>query len=388
MNSKHETDDKRRRISELDGIRGLAVALILLQHLWPNVGFWRAALPLTDMGWIGVDLFFVLSGFLITGILLDTRDRPDYFRRFYIRRVFRIFPLYYAFLILAFGFLALWHSGREMARLENQWGSPIWFFAYFANFISVSKGIFPVFGPLGPPWSLQIEEQFYLAWPALVRIFQNRFLPLSIGLLVASLVWRLYWVIQVPDNSMIQYVGTLSRLDSLAAGGLAAFLLRRVDQARLRPIVRYVMSFSIFFLIVFYAAVGNTPSNATTRSVGYSINALAFASLVLWSVLHANERATAILRWKPALWLGRISYGVYLLQLPVQFVVKVLAGSPVGTADRLPEQSLISLVVTLVIAWLSWRYFEKPLQDYGHRLTSTPAPLGRATLAAEMPMQS
>jgi peptidoglycan/LPS O-acetylase OafA/YrhL len=71
------------RISELDGIRGYAVGLILIQHFWPNVGYWRVALPLTEMGWIGVDLFFVLSGFLITGILLDSLQRPAYFQRFY-----------------------------------------------------------------------------------------------------------------------------------------------------------------------------------------------------------------------------------------------------------------------------------------------------------------
>ena len=124
MSFKHGGGGPTGHIPELDGIRGFAVGLVLLEHFWPNVGYWRVALPFTDIGWIGVDLFFVLSGFLITGILVDNVERPDYFRRFYVRRAFRIFPLYYAFLILIFGFLAIWHGARDLAKLRTEWGSP------------------------------------------------------------------------------------------------------------------------------------------------------------------------------------------------------------------------------------------------------------------------
>ncbi len=223
MGFKNPVHDPPRRILELDGIRGFAVALVLLDHFWPNVGAWRVALPVTGMGWIGVDLFFVLSGFLITGILIDNLDQPDYFRRFYIRRGFRIFPLYYAFLILIFGFLTVWNGGRDLIKLRTEWGSPVWFFIYLANFITIAKGIFPVFGPLGPPWSLQIEEQFYFGFPIVVRLVRKRFEVLMIAMLLGSLAWRVLMLIYAPENAMIQYVGTLSRLDALAAGGLAAF---------------------------------------------------------------------------------------------------------------------------------------------------------------------
>ncbi len=373
MSSKREPGDQVRRIPELDGLRGIAVGLILIQHFWPNVGYWRTALPFTELGWIGVDLFFVLSGFLITGILLDSVNRPDYYRRFYIRRVFRIFPLYYAFLILIFGFLAGWHGGLEIKKLQTEWGSPVWFFVYLANFISVSKGVFPLFGPLGPPWSLQIEEQFYLVFPTVVRFFRKGFLELLLGLIIGSLLWRSYWLIHASNNSMIQYVGTLSRLDSLLAGGLSAFLLRNVAQSRMRRAMLFVMPLSLIFLVAFYAMVGNEPSNPMTRSVGYSVNALAFASLILWTVQHQNEPASGIFRWTPFGWLGKISYGVYLLQLPVQSLMKLLARSPLGTPERLPGQSLAWLTATLAVAWLSWRFFEKPLQDYGIKLTGKPA---------------
>ena len=134
-------------VPELDGLRGIAVGLVLLTHFWPNVGYWRIVLPFTEIGWIGVDLFFVLSGFLITGILLDSVGHPHYYKKFYIRRAFRIFPLYYVFLILIVGSLAVWHQGHDLNRLRAEWGSPVWFFVYLANYISTLRGAFPPFAP-------------------------------------------------------------------------------------------------------------------------------------------------------------------------------------------------------------------------------------------------
>lgn len=353
-----------KRISELDGIRGSAVGLILFHHFWPTEGAWKVLLPLSDLGWIGVDLFFVLSGFLITGILLDNLGRPDYFRRFYLRRAARIFPLYYAFLLLIFGFLLFYHGGNDLARLRLEWGSPAWFFLYLANFVCAAKGMFPLFGPLGPTTSLQIEEQFYLVFPTVVRLFHRRLPQLLIATMIGSLAWRIAWLFWAPDNSMIQYVGTPSRLDGLAAGGLMAWLARHQDPDRLRAISKWAMPLAMISLAAFYLRVGTASSHPLTRTVGYSLNALSFAALILWAAGRRNQPSASFLRWRPALWLGKISYGVYLLQLPVQSLVKLLMRTPLGTSQRFPTESLAALLATLAVASISWRWFEKPLLDW------------------------
>jgi peptidoglycan/LPS O-acetylase OafA/YrhL len=376
---KHPRRTSVGHIPELDGIRGLAVGLVLAEHFWPTVGFWRTGLALAGVGWVGVDLFFVLSGFLITGILVDNVEQPDYFRRFYIRRAFRIFPLYYVFLILIFSFLALWHGGRELARLRTEWGSPVWFFLYLANFIATGNGKFPPFGPLAPLWSLQIEEQYYLVFPTIVRFFRKRLSVVLIVTFFGALAWRTAMLIYYPNNWMMQYEGTLSRLDALAAGGLAALLIRHPEKDQLQRATRFVTPLLLAALVGFYLWVGSAPGSPLTRTVGYSLNALAFASLILWVMQHRNKRGSAVFRWAPACWLGKISYGVYLLQLPVQSLVKLITKSPMGTSDRAPAESLVWLVAILAVAWLSWRYFETPLLNYGQKLAARKLPANAAS---------
>ena len=162
----------RRHIPVLDGLRGLAVVLVLLFHLdrlsgaaWPD----RVLARLFGAGWVGVDLFFVLSGFLITGILVDTAAQRNFFRNFYARRALRIFPLYYALLVVGFAvyptFAPAIHADRDWRLfLDGQW----WFWSYLANIRLAAVGGAPMnFGHL---WSVAIEEQFYLVWPLLLLL--------------------------------------------------------------------------------------------------------------------------------------------------------------------------------------------------------------------------
>jgi peptidoglycan/LPS O-acetylase OafA/YrhL len=175
--------DDRERDPRLDGVRGIAILLVLVYHLTlyggmaPNGPFldrlWRTwTLPLG----LGVDLFFVLSGFLITGILLDTKDGPDYFRNFYARRFLRIFPLYYA--TLAATFLLI-----PAVRLDA-----VWYWTYLINYRFADVG-WPRVAYLGHFWTLAVEEQFYLVWPALVFFVPRRVLP---WLCVAAVTYSIY----------------------------------------------------------------------------------------------------------------------------------------------------------------------------------------------------
>ena len=168
----------REYMPELDSIRGIAVLLVLFYHgfaqrydlhrlsRFPRIVF-LASMP----GWVGVDLFFVLSGFLITGILLDTRDRVDYYRHFYIRRALRILPIYYAVLALV---TAL--SGSYFVGGHTAWPSLVFNLFYCSN-LSILFGIpfqYPVL------WSLAVEEHFYLLWPVIIRRFTRRAIVFSL----------------------------------------------------------------------------------------------------------------------------------------------------------------------------------------------------------------
>ena len=356
-------------VPELDGIRGVAVGLVLLVHLWPNVGWWRVFLPFTDSGWLGVDLFFALSGFLITGILLDTMEGADFYSRFYARRFFRIFPLYYATLLVIFGFLKFWHQGTYLSQLQTNWGSPIWFFVYLANQVRPRNPNFASFAPLAPTWSLQIEEQFYLLFPFVVRQTRHKVWIVLVALIVASFSWRVFVVLVNPMDSAALYSGTLSRIDSLAAGGLASYLFRYGSEQFLRKVSGVAALFLVSALFVMYVVLGLTAKSPFSLTVGYSLNSFAFATLILWTVYARSGRRTALLRTGPLRLLGKISYGTYLLQLPVQSALKIIMGTPLGPPERQPIQCLFWFVSVIAVALISWKLFEKPILDWGTRLT-------------------
>src|SRR5690349_13571972 len=155
-----------KRISELDGLRALAIIPVIFLHTYPRDGMWRWLRVVGDAGWMGVDLFFVLSGFLITGILYDTLGERHCYRNFIARRTLRIFPLYFGCLCV-FVSLARWFSPSDWDRM-NAWGGPWWFFVYLGNVREVWMNSSPPIFSFVPMWSLQVEEQFYLVYPLIV----------------------------------------------------------------------------------------------------------------------------------------------------------------------------------------------------------------------------
>ena len=224
----------RKHFAALDGVRGLAIILVMAYHYMVLMPFTihsaalGAAVVVCSKGWCGVDLFFVLSGFLITGILYDSRENPRYFRNFYARRTLRIFPLYYAVLlsVAALLFLAwllvprLWLAQPKLGELA---AVQPWLWTYTTN-IAVAKGI-PV--PLVAHfWSLAVEEQFYLVWPLVMFALPKRAMaPVALSLATAALFIRLGLTYAGWSDGAI-YVLTPCRMDSLAAGALAAILMR------------------------------------------------------------------------------------------------------------------------------------------------------------------
>jgi peptidoglycan/LPS O-acetylase OafA/YrhL len=344
-------------IPELDGLRALAILAVLFSHL-PL--YWQVEHPLlgevAHRGWIGVDLFFVLSGFLITGILLDARGEPGYYRNFYARRALRIWPLYYAVLLVAiFVFPLLQPHLRPLIQMYP-WR---WYFLYVQNFAFGQAGI-PV---LVVTWSLAIEEQFYLAWPLVISgIAGLRLRNLLIALLVCAPLVRLLmlWTGQDP-GSIFTY--TFSRMDGIAAGALLAWWMRSSSftPERLRRWGALAL------------AVGGVASAALlTWKQGsvwvFSALAAAFAGLLML-VLDARRRpgwGSRLLAWLPMRSTGKISYGLYLLH-PMAFalalpVLRALHGAPLAKSpagDLLT--SLTCLALVYAVATVSWFAFESPL---------------------------
>ncbi len=223
--SAHPGKSAQKIIPGLDGLRGVAILGVLGFHFSNESGFARIFKPF-HVGWIGVDLFFVISGFLITGILLDARNAPKYFSNFYARRALRIFPLYYVFL-LAMLLIYKISGNRIIPHLDRTVATWPWWVFYGANYLVARRGwIFPAMGLF---WSLAVEEHFYLCWPTVIRFIRPRLLPWIIYALIAgSLALRcIAWRCGV-RNSLFFYTLTPCRLEGLCIGaGLAVVYKNR-----------------------------------------------------------------------------------------------------------------------------------------------------------------
>lgn len=355
------------RIPALDGLRGVAILLVLVWHyvscqvVTGPGGF----LPgLLSVMWSGVDLFFVLSGFLIVGILLDSKGAPGYFRTFYLRRVCRIMPLYYLVLIL---FVVLPRSGLPV----NDWlfspALPLWsYFTFTQNFFMHHLG----FGPnwLGVTWSLAVEEQFYLVIPLLVWGLGRRSLAVvfAVGIMLAP-VWRLL------VGNLGAYVFPFARADAILWGGLLALLARWRPLPRSRALMPWLVLLVIGLVILLgkHAGVGDVYLHGVLGP---------FYGIWLLLALQADGSALGgVLGGRLLVWLGRRSYGIYLFHQPVNGLVQQwLTGRQVPGWDGPGgwTANLLSLVILVAVSELSFRYFEAPFLRYAHR-RSRALPTGR-----------
>jgi peptidoglycan/LPS O-acetylase OafA/YrhL len=366
----------KTRISSLDGIRGIAILSVLFHHLCSGLSGDTPGLGpfirfFTNEGNLGVDLFFVLSGFLITGILLDTKGKPGFFRNFYMRRTLRIFPLYYGVLLI---FLVLLPEGvrllgRQPPILEH---SSWWLWLYGLNFL-VAKlntwNVGPVLGSMLPFWSLCVEEHFYLLWPVLIFIAPVRYLKWFLGLVILSAIGlRCYWALHYQGPQLISSVLMPFRMDSLACGGLAAWLWRL--PLRERAINKAAAVTLIVTGIGFACGIwvgwnpGSVGLNALWR---FPILEFGSAAAILLSV--TLSPSTLLNQILSASWLrffGRYSYGLYVYHFfvisygrkPMLYWAGTFLANSVASALL---ASALLLGVSLGIAVASWHVYEKPI---------------------------
>jgi peptidoglycan/LPS O-acetylase OafA/YrhL len=353
-----------RRVPELDGFRAIAVWMVLGSHLiygWPLPegalnGVPRPPLWVLEKGWLGVDLFFVLSGLLITGILLDSRDHPAYFRNFYGRRVLRIIPLYMT--VIAATFLAYRHPAEYFLI-------SILFLANLATLLRI--GI-----PHGPGvfWSLAVEEHFYLGWPLLVRLLNRRTLTaLSLAIFVVSPVLRGVAVAHGLDPERVVYPLSLFRFDGLALGALLAIWVRSVRFSVRGSLQLAALMLTASLLIV----VGGIPfgvlgtKTIASTALRYTHMQLLFGSGILASLALAGTRWTALLRTPFMRISSDLSYCIYLIHLSVgdgyHWLLKVFHIDVVGIFG--PHGALLCQIIcvlgaTFSLAALSKKYLEDP----------------------------
>jgi peptidoglycan/LPS O-acetylase OafA/YrhL len=270
---------------ELDGLRGIAIGLVMIHHFWPKTGYWARFADIADLGWSGVDLFFVISGFLITGILLETADRPHFYRNFYARRALRIFPLYYLFLAFAFLIIPFLQEGSYwQTDLVRRSGSPLWYVCYLGNVREALTGKVPAYF-VAPLWSLAIEEQFYISFPLLVAAVSRRCLAVVIlALVLFAPVFRLISLWLSPENENMHYVATFSRVDGIALGCLLALWFRSAHAVLPRKYTTLVLLLGFAVFVVAFMFSGFNRSLPFCRIVGYSLTSFTFSVITMWVI--------------------------------------------------------------------------------------------------------
>ena len=357
-----------RYIPALDGIRGLAILVVLLHHFRflfnPTFPFQFTLMKMLNLGWCGVQLFFVLSGFLITGILLDSRASPNYFTAFYARRFLRIFPLYYVYLAVMFAGSHLFH--REFGGLDPLASvNPWWYLTYLQNFRPNSM-LFDSY--LAHLWSLAVEEQFYLVWPLLVWLLKPTVLTaICLAVIPMSLGIRLHYAGQTHQLSDFLNTFTPASLDCLACGALIALAIRSpIWRPRFARIARPLMlGCAIWFGILAWRAGGTFIYLFLIHTWGITALALLFAALVFVAATSTRGWLVGTLNLPGLRFTGRVSYGLYVLHpLVLALMSPVLAAISVPATLDLAlnsEKVILVLMASIVLAAGSWSYFEKPI---------------------------
>jgi peptidoglycan/LPS O-acetylase OafA/YrhL len=337
-------------------------------YLRPTSGIDALIGDVLFFGWAGVDLFFVLSGFLITGILLDSRGSERYFTTFYARRTLRIFPLYYLVLFLALVVLPKFPLMHPVLDVENHsrphW--PYWF--YLTNFSIAARDWAD--GWLDIAWSLAIEEQFYLVWPLVIWLCPPRVVAaLCMAIIVAEPAARVLARAMMVEPLSV-YLFTWFRLDGLAVGAVLAMAQRRGLLPSINRWVPVVVIAAVAGILGCVIMGGNTWYwNRWIQMYGYSLIAITGGAMLVGAI--SQPAGSLWPRMLSAGWLrafGKYSYGLYLLHPPVMRAVREFVFNPeeYETLAIAPwiGQGLFYVAATapaFALAWISWRVFEAPI---------------------------
>ena len=359
---------EQRRIPQLDAVRGLAILVVMAHNVSLKYPVLHSEQWLRN-GWMGVDLFFALSGFLIAGLLLDTKASKNYFKNFYVRRCLRIWPLYYALLFFMFVIVRVISPSEysEVVRTASPWWAFPLFLQNFLLPISTNAA-----GPLAVTWSLAIEEQFYLVCAPLVRFCSFGSLGrIAIAEICISPAVRYFLALHHVDV----YTNVFCRLDALMAGTLLALLVRSVN---FEP-SRWCSPAWISFVVA--APLALVAESFGARWITFTFTALASAAFIYLAMFSPQRWLQTLLASRFLIYTGIISYGLYLLHKIPFGVVQVLHLDRRYSWLPLP----FILAASYALAALSWNLLEKPFlsqkrffQSKGERVVTIPTAEVRA----------
>jgi peptidoglycan/LPS O-acetylase OafA/YrhL len=342
--------EQSSHIDSLDGIRGIAVAMVLLHHA-----------GLFETGWSGVDLFFVLSGFLITSILRRSREEPLYWRRFYLKRATRILPPLVLGIVVA---VLLWPRQSFIGVLGYLFS--------LGNIVDLTR--FDIY-PLDHLWSLSVEEHYYLLWPFAVLWLPRQTLKWLLAIVIAALpVSRFLFTYLVPGhNPNLIYYLTPFRIDGIALGSLLALLL---EQSHWRELLgRWsacgaVLAAAVYWGLRKYLGPHHFfpwGHSAVFDGVGYWLVAVAAFFVIAYARLRPDTVATRVLRNPLLVSLGVISYGLYVYSRIFLIVLR----ARVPTLSRY-QSGILDIVVAIPTAAVLFKCYERPITAWGKRKAAAP----------------
>lgn len=361
-----------RRNAALDGLRGIAIAMVLWHHLVelnlpPGRGSWLGWLRAgTGLSWSGVDLFFTLSGFFIGGILIDRRESPRLTRVFYLRRAVRILPIYY----ITLGFIAV----ALLARLPGSFHLfPPWVYALFLTNFALGLAQRWDWIPLSVLWSISVEEQFYLTAPWVVRALPPSRLPWFLaGLAVLAELARAAVLIWHPQGNLALHVLTPFRMDALALGAWVAWAVRS-DAAHpffdgLRSAWKLWLA-SGLVLLCGLALLRPAEGSPVMALAGYPLMASVFALAVAILSGLRPPGLSRFLESRPLVHLGRHSYFIYLWHTLLGGALIRWLGGPnfILNSPHTLGVVLLAVAATWIAAAASWKWLEGPLVAWGHQ---------------------
>jgi len=384
----HNSKKQESRVPDLDGIRGIAIWMVLLVHIvygFSNGPVYALSnspgaldfvppviLLIVRHGWLGVNLFFMLSGFLITGILLGSKDRPHYFKNFYIRRVLRIMPLYFACVIV---WSILYRGYGQYFLLSSLFAANMWWPLH-------------IVAPHGPGvlWSLAIEEHFYLVWPLIVFLLNKRTLAaVTAVIFIGSPILR--WAFAGNVVQVFIYMGTWFQLDGLAAGALMA-IWARSEYASKRSALQIAAVLMACLIVISVAGIPfgiMEPFSASSIALRNTQAYLGFAAVFVLVVAYRGTKWSAPLRWRFLQLSGVLSYCLYLVHLSVgdgyEYLIdrfNIPVWFYVGSFGALCVRAAVMIGVSFAIALLSRKYLEGPFLALKDRFTEANALAARA----------
>jgi peptidoglycan/LPS O-acetylase OafA/YrhL len=374
--------DWSARIPALDGLRGVAIALVLLRHAVFGVSsiegieshspIISALISCGQLTWSGVDLFFVLSGFLIGGILLDVRNSPRYYQTFYTRRAYRILPLY--FVVVGLSLLPHLLAEFSPARAAHTTPLPFPWWAYATFTQNFWMAVFGLFGPsgIGITWSLAIEGQFYLTIPLVIRRIRPRNLAMVLLVVIACAPWlRVVLHSSMAYPGLASYVLTPTRADALTLGVLTALLVRNpIFWTWLQSHLRILWSITAFFFlgVAYMTWQRDDALSYPMTTWGFSWLAVFYTCVLLIAVSSPDGTLARTLQNPWLIRLGSVAYCSYLVHVAFMNAIRhpLKASFPQYPVAAWLAGGVLGTALTLAVALLSYRYFEKPLLKRGH----------------------